>query len=82
MEGRIVRGRCGAMAERGGHAAGVDFAGFGKRREGGFDGKGVFVQPFEEGGFAEEAGVGVLGGMNVGVWTGDLVLLHYEEMKE
>lgn len=70
------------MAECGGHAAGVDFAGFGKRREGEFEGKGVFLQPFEEGAFAEDAGVGVLGCMNVGVWRGYLVLLHYEEMKE
>lgn len=56
------------MAESGGHAAGVDFASFGKRAEGFFEGKGVFIQPFEEGGFAEDAGVWVLGGVNMGVW--------------
>jgi hypothetical protein len=36
--------------------------------ERGFYGEGVGFEPGEECGFAEEAGVGVLGGVGVGVW--------------
>lgn len=67
MDGGIVSGCCGTVAERGGHAARVDLVRFGQRGKGGFEGKSVFFQPLEEGAVAEDARVGVLGGVNVGV---------------
>ena len=55
------------MGEGAVDAAGVDAAGEGERGEGGFEWEGVRVEPVEEGGFAENAGVGVLRGVDVGV---------------
>lgn len=68
MGGCEVGGCCGAVGEGAGDAAGVDAVGGGEVGEGGFEGESVFVEPGEEGGAAEDAGVGVLGGMNVGVF--------------
>lgn len=36
--------------------------------ERGFEGEGVGFEPVKEGGLAEDASVGVLGGVDVGVW--------------
>ena len=47
----------------------VDVVGFLGEGEGGFEGVGVALEPGEEGGFAEETGVGVLGGVDVGVYN-------------
>lgn len=41
--------------------------GVGEGGEARFEGEGVGFEPFEEGGGAEEAGVGELGGVGVGV---------------
>ena len=46
----------------------VDGAGAGGRGERSFEGEGVGFEPVEEGGGAEEAGVGVLRGVGVCVW--------------
>ena len=48
------------MGEGAVDAAGVDAAGEGEGGEGGFEWEGVGVEPVEKGGFAENAGVGVL----------------------
>ena len=47
--------------------AGVDLAGFGEVGEGGLEREGVGVEPVNEGGVAEDAGVGVLRGVDVRV---------------
>lgn len=46
---------------------GVDLTGFAEVGEGGFEWEGVGLQPGEEGRGAEDAGVGVLGSVDVGV---------------
>lgn len=53
------------MGEGAGDDAVVDACGGGQVGEGGFGGEGVGVEPVEEGGLAEDAGVGVLGGVDV-----------------
>ncbi len=60
--GKGVKGRGGGGAGRVRGHGGVWVA------EGGFEGEGVGFEPVEEGGLAEDAGVGVLGGVDVGVW--------------
>lgn len=55
------------MGKSPGDAAGVDAAGPRGVREGGFEGEGVTLEPVEEGGGAEDARVGVLGSVDVGV---------------
>ena len=52
-------------------AAGVDAAGEGEGGERGFEREGVRVEPVEEGCFAENARVGVLRGVDVGVLRRD-----------
>jgi hypothetical protein len=42
----------------------------GEGGEGGFHGEGVGLEPVQEGGFAEQAGIGVLRGVGVCVWVG------------
>lgn len=69
MRGCEVAGCCCAPGESASDAGVVDFMGFFGRGEGGFDGIGVGFEPGEEGRFAEETGVGVLGGVNVGVYA-------------
>jgi hypothetical protein len=56
---------CGAVGEGGADDAGVDAVGLRGIGEGGFEGEGVGLEPGEEGGCAEYAGVGVLGGVDV-----------------
>lgn len=63
--GGEVGGCCGAVAEGGEDTVGVDAVSEGVGGQGGFEREGVFVQPGEEGGFAEDAGVGELGGVDV-----------------
>ena len=46
----------------------VDAVGGREGGEGGFEGVGVGFEPGEEGRFAEDAGVGELGGVDVGIW--------------
>lgn len=72
---RVVCGCCCAVGEGTGYAGGVDAAGEGKGGEGGFDGVGVGVEPGEEGGFAKDARVGVLGCVDMGVFIGKSVWL-------
>ena len=68
MDGGEVGGcRC-AVGEGARYAGVVDAAGDGEGCEGGFEREGVGVEPGEEGRFAEEAGVGVLGGVDVRVF--------------
>ena len=71
MEGCEVGGCCCAVGEGAGYAAEVDTAGEGEGGEGGFEREGVGVEPVEEGGFAEDAGIGVLRGVDVGVLRGE-----------
>ena len=59
------------MGEGAENAAGVDATGEGKRGERRFQREGVGVEPVEEGGLAEDAGIGVLGGVDVGVLRKD-----------
>lgn len=65
--GCVVGSGGGAVGEGPLDAACVYCFGFGERGEATFHGEGVGVQPVEEGGFAEDAGVGELGGMDMGV---------------
>lgn len=67
MDGGEVGGCCCAVGEGAVDAAGVDAAGEGEGGEGGFEREGVGVEPVEEGAFAENARVGVLRGVDVGV---------------
>jgi len=75
VDGCVVACCGGSVGEGAGYDAGVDFLGHAERREGGFEGEGIGFQPGEEGGFAEEAGIGVLGGVDVGVWPDVLALI-------
>ena len=65
-----IGGGGGAVAERGGNGVVVDRAGARKGGERGFEGKGVCVQPGEEGRLAEDAGVGELRRVDMSVWGG------------
>ena len=56
------------MGEGAGDAGRVDAAGFAQGGEGRFEGERVRVEPVEEGCFAEDADVGILGGVDVGVY--------------
>ena len=67
VDGGEVGCCCCAVGEGAVDTAGVDAAGEREGGEGGFEWEGVGVEPVEEGGFAEDAGVGVLGGVDVGV---------------
>ena len=67
MDGGEVGCCCCAVGEGAVYTAGVDAAGEGEGGQGGFEWEGVGVEPVEEGGFAEDAGVGVLRGVDVGV---------------
>jgi len=61
-------GCCGcAVGEGAGDAVGVGAGGGEEGGEGGFEREGVDVEPIEEGGFAEDAGVGELAGVDVGI---------------
>jgi hypothetical protein len=75
VDGGVVGGAGGAVGESLVDDAGVDLAGFGEVGEGGLERKGVGVEPVEEGGVAEDAGVGVLRRVDVCVWGGMLVCL-------
>lgn len=75
VDGSEVGGAGSAVCEGAGDDLVVDAVGVGRRdggefgaAEGGFDGEGVVLEPVEEAGVAEEAGVGVLGGVDVGVY--------------
>lgn len=68
MDGGEVGGCCCAVGEGAGDAAGVDAAGEGEGGEGGFEREGVGMEPVEEGTFAKDTGVGMLGGVDVGVF--------------
>lgn len=67
MVGRVVGGRGGAVGEQAGDDAGVDSSGEGEVGEAAFGREGVGLEPGEEGGVAEEACVGELGGVGVGI---------------
>ena len=57
------------MGEGSRYASGINPAGFTERGEGRFEGIGVGVQPIEEGTFAKDTDVGILGGVDMGVYT-------------
>ena len=57
------------MGECSRYASGIDAAGLSGGGEGGFEGKCVGVQPVEEGTFAEDTNVGVLRGVDMGIYT-------------
>lgn len=57
------------MGECSRYARGVDPAGFGRRGEGRFEGECVGVQPVEEGTFAEDTDIGILRGVDMGVYA-------------
>ena len=65
--GRVVRGGCGTVGQSSRDAGGVDAAGFWEGGEGRLKREGVGVEPVEEGGFAKDADIGVLRGVDVGV---------------
>jgi hypothetical protein len=46
----------------------VDRFGFWERSKTAFHREGVGIEPVEESGFAEDTGVGVLGGMDMGIY--------------
>jgi hypothetical protein len=49
-------------------AASIYFSGFGERGKTTFHGEGVRVKPVEQGGFAENASIRILRGMDMGIW--------------
>lgn len=55
------------MRERPLDATCVDRFGFWERSKTAFHREGVGIEPVEESGFAEDTGVGVLGGMDMGI---------------
>ena len=57
--------RCCTVTEGGGDDAGVDPLGDRRGGEGGLEWEGVGLEPGEKGGFAKDAGVRELGGMDV-----------------
>lgn len=67
VEGGVVGAAGGAVAEGAAYDAVVDGLGAVERAEAGFHGEGVSAEPGEEGAGAEDAGVGVLWGMGVGI---------------
>jgi hypothetical protein len=73
MDGGVVGGGGGAVGEGARDQAVVDVPGALDVGEGGLEREGVGVEPVEERGFAKNAGVGVLGGVDVGVWWAQLV---------
>ena len=64
-----IAGCCCAVRKSAGDAGVVDFAGLLGRGEGGLEREGVGFEPGEESRFAEDPGVGILGGMNVSVYA-------------
>ena len=62
-----IRGSRGTMRETASDASGVDFVGFFRRSEGGFQRIGIGLEPVKESAFAEEADVGILGCVNVSI---------------
>lgn len=80
VDGGVVGGAGGAVGEGAGDDSGVGGAGGGVVvvvAERALQGKGVRLEPVEEGGGAEEAGVGVLRGVDVGVlgWSASISIL-------
>lgn len=66
--GGVIRCGCGPVGEGAVDDAVVDCTGEGEVREGGLSREGVRCEPIEEGGRAEEAGIWVLGGVDVRIY--------------
>ena len=66
------------MGESSRDAGGVDAAGFWEGGEGGFEGEGVGVEPVEEGGFAKDADIGILGRVDVGICAFAMLSVMYD----
>lgn len=70
VDGGVVGGGGGAVGQGAADDGRVDAAGPVEVLEAGLDGEGVLLEPVEEGSLAKDACVGVLRGVNVGVWKG------------
>lgn len=79
VPGGEVGGCGGAVGKGAGDTVGVGAGGGREGGEGGFEGEGVGVEPVEESGFAEDAGVGELAGVDVSVWWEALDLWNWGE---
>ena len=67
MRGGVVGGCCCAVGEGAAYGTGVDFVGLFGGGKGSLEREGVGLEPGEEGRGAEDAGVGMLGGVGMGV---------------